>query len=105
MPPDEAPRGFAHGAGVKADRHPPNLALQNGGASPVENAVEIPPFRRVEARVKGLVDNIGGKDGYPMRLDVKVEAVPDGLFIEIFFQIEMSDLAERVDAASVRPEP
>ena len=38
------------------------LPFKMAGASPVENAVDIPPFRRVEARVKGLIDNIGGDD-------------------------------------------
>ena len=99
MPADEPLRGGVHGGGVERPRaraRRGSLERQVGAA--VDDAVEIVPLRRREARVEIVGDTLGRQHRDRMRAQMGVERVAHGVAVPVLGEVDMRDLAERVHA-------
>ena len=77
---DQPLRGRVHRLGVERPRHPPGAAaLERQAGAAVDDAVEIVPLHRREARVEIVRHALGREDRDRMRPQMRVERVAHGV--------------------------
>ena len=99
MAADQRLRCAMHRLGVQRDRHAPGMStLQRQVRPAVDDAVEITAPGRIEACVEAWRRIFGRQDGYRMGPQVRIQGVAHGVGAQGFLQVEMGDLAKRMDA-------
>ena len=82
----------------------PGAAALNGQArAAIDDAIEIVPLDRRKARVEAVRRPLGLEDGNRMRPQMRVQGVAHRVFLPLFGEIEVTDLAERMYAGVGAP--
>ena len=101
---DEALRRDMHRRGVERLGDAPGAAALEGqiGAA-IDDAIEIVPLDRGEARVEAVRRPLGLEDRNRMRTQMRVQGVAHRVFLPLLGEIEMTDLPERMHAGVGAP--